>query len=31
VRDWALTAEPPSGGDPAVPAWVLGELLSFPA
>jgi hypothetical protein len=31
VRDWALTAEPPSGGDPAVPAWVLDELLSFPA
>jgi hypothetical protein len=30
VRDWALTAEPPSGSDPAVPAWVLDELLRFP-
>lgn len=30
VRDWALTAEPQSGGDSAAPAWVLDELLSFP-
>ena len=31
VRDWALTAEPPQGANPATPPWVLGELLSFPA
>ena len=30
VRDWALTAEPPSGSDPAAPAWVLDVLLRFP-
>jgi hypothetical protein len=30
VRDWALTAEPPSGGDRVAPAWVLDELLRFP-
>jgi hypothetical protein len=30
VRDWALNAAPPSGGDPAAPAWVLDELLRFP-
>lgn len=29
VRDWALTAEPRSGGDRAAPAWVLDELLRF--
>jgi hypothetical protein len=29
VRDWALTAESPSGGDPVAPAWVLDELLRF--
>ena len=29
VREWALTAEPPSGGDPVAPAWVLDELLRF--
>jgi hypothetical protein len=30
VRDWALTAdEPPTGGDPVVPAWVMDELLRF--
>jgi hypothetical protein len=30
VRDWALTAQPPSGGDPVAPAWVLDELRRFP-
>lgn len=31
VRDWALTAdEPPAGGDPVAPDWVLEELLRFP-
>jgi hypothetical protein len=30
VRDWALTAEFPPGGDPVAPAWVLDELLRFP-
>lgn len=30
VRDWALSAGPPSGGDLVTPAWVLDELLSFP-
>jgi hypothetical protein len=30
VRDWALTAGPPSGDDPVAPAWVLDELLRFP-
>jgi hypothetical protein len=30
VREWALTAGPPSGGDPVAPAWVLDELLGFP-
>jgi hypothetical protein len=30
VREWALTAEPASGGDPVAPAWVLDELLRFP-
>lgn len=29
VREWALTAEPPSGGGLAVPPWVLDELLGF--
>jgi hypothetical protein len=29
VRDWALTAESPSGGNPVAPAWVLDELLGF--
>jgi hypothetical protein len=31
VRDWALTAESRRGGDPVAPAWVLDELLRFPA
>jgi hypothetical protein len=31
VRDWAMTAESRSGGDPVAPAWVLDELLRFPA
>jgi len=30
VRDWALTAQPPSAGDPVAPAWVLDELRRFP-
>jgi hypothetical protein len=30
VRDWVLTAQPPTGGDRIAPAWVLDELLSFP-
>lgn len=30
VRDWALTAELPSGGDRVAPAWVLDELLRSP-
>jgi len=30
VRDWALTAQPPTGGDRVAPAWVLDELLRFP-
>jgi hypothetical protein len=29
VRDWALTAEPPSDGDQEAPAWVLDELLAL--
>jgi hypothetical protein len=30
VRDWALTGQPPTGGDRVAPAWVLEELLRFP-
>ena len=30
VRDWALTAGRPAGGDRVAPAWVLAELLRFP-
>lgn len=30
VRDWALAAQPPTGGDRVAPAWVLDELLRFP-
>ena len=30
VREWALTAESPPGGDLVTPAWVLDELLRFP-
>ena len=29
VREWALTAEPRSGGDPMAPSWLLDELLRF--
>ena len=30
VRNWALTAEPPSGGNGQAPAWVLDELIRAP-
>lgn len=29
VREWALTAEPRSSGDPVAPPWVLDELLGW--
>ena len=29
VREWALTAEPRSSGDPVAPPWVLDELRGF--
>lgn len=29
VREWALAAEPESGGERVAPPWVLGELLRF--
>ena len=29
VREWGLTAEPPTSGDPVAPVWVRDELLRF--